>query len=125
MRHSVIAAIGALLGFDALAGGGAGVAEAYLFTGTCLKSPSLPCSAVQGQRYGDMTLPAGGYDSEAAMEAVLAHVLGPPVDVAPLAAGLTGDSGDFDFTPEKVAGSQRFDWSYRGGTQTAGRIANP
>ena len=48
------------------------------------------------------------------MEAVLAHVLGPPVDVAPLAASLTADSSEFDFRPNQLTGGESFGWSYRG-----------
>ncbi len=99
------------------AAGGA-VGQASQFTGTCLASPILPCSASAGQTYANLTLP-GGNDSEAAVEAVLAHVVGPPVDVAPLARDLTADAerGDFDLTLDQLTGGTGLNWSYRGPAQ--------
>lgn len=93
------------------------VAQASDFTGTCLESPNLACSATPGQTYNGVTLGVhtpGGNDSEAAVEAVLSHVIGPPADVAPAATGLTGDSGDFDVTPNRVTDGTSFAWTYRG-----------
>lgn len=105
-----------------LAAAGGPAAQASEFTGTCLASPSLPCSAAAGQTYTNLTLgidTPGGNDSEAAVEAVLAHVLGPPVDVTPLATDLTAGThlGDFNLTPDLPAGGLGLDWSYRGPAQ--------
>jgi hypothetical protein len=105
-----------------LAAAGSPGAQASEFTGTCLASPSLPCSAAAGQTYANLTLGTdtpGGNDSEAAVEAVLAHVLGPPVDVTPLATDLTTGThlGDFNLTPNLPTGGLGLDWSYRGPAQ--------
>ena len=105
-----------------LVAGTAAAAQASEFTGTCLASPTLPCSAAAGQTYTNLTMgkdTAGGSDSEAAVEAVLAHVVGPPVDVAPLATDLTAhtDLGDFDLTLDQLTSGTGLDWSYRGPAQ--------
>jgi hypothetical protein len=63
---------------------------------------------------------ASGNDSEAAVEALLSQELGPGVDVAPLATGVTGDDGTFDFAPDDITRAQDFSWSYRG---TASNLA--
>jgi hypothetical protein len=85
--------------------------------GSCLDTPSVPCSASAGQTYGALTLGADGNDDESSVEAVLSQVVGPGADVAALARGVTSDSGDLDFTPDTVTGGQRFDWSYHGPAQ--------
>ena len=101
---------------------GSAVGQTSEFIGTCLGSPTLPCSATAGQTYANLTLgkdTPGGNDSEAAVEAVLAHVVGPPVDVAPLARDLTadGERGDFDLTLDQLTGGTGLNWSYRGPAQ--------
>lgn len=85
--------------------------------GTCVGTTSVPCSASAGQTYGSVTLGADGNDDERSVEAVLGQVVGPGADVTALARGLTGDSGDLDFTPDAVTRGQRFDWSYHGPAQ--------
>lgn len=55
--------------------------------GTCVASPSLPCSASGGQTYGTVLLNASDNDDEASVEAVLGQVVGSAADVTALARG--------------------------------------
>lgn len=56
---------------------------------------------------------ASGNDSEAAVEAALALVLGTPTDIMEVDK-LDGDGGDFDFDPDDITGDFSFDWWYSG-----------
>jgi hypothetical protein len=104
-----------LLAAAASLGSPAGAAEGL--EGSCLASRSLPCSAMDGQTYGGVTLgtdtPAGN-DAEPAVEAVLRYVVDPAVDVVQLGWELTWDSPDIDLTPDPVTQSQAFDWVFHG-----------
>ena len=97
--------------------GGVARGSGATVVGSCLGTPSVPCSASAGQTYGAVTLGADGNDDESSVEAVLSQVVGPGADVTALVRGVTTDSGDLDLTPDTVTGGQRFDWSYHGPAQ--------
>jgi len=56
---------------------------------------------------------ASGNDSEAAVEAALALVLGTPTDIMEVDK-LEGDGWDFDFDPDDFTGDFSFEWWYSG-----------
>jgi len=87
-----------------------------VFSGSCAaRGAVLPCSVSTAQTYAGVNVNAAG--SEAAVQAVLTKVLGPPVTVRPLTGMLTTSTGDVTVTPAELGGAHRFWWSYTGPAQ--------
>jgi hypothetical protein len=118
-RWIVLAAAATLVGSLVVgASGGSGPAGPPT-AGSCLDVAVLPCAVLAGQTYRgtpvDTAAVAGA--GERAVTTVLAHVLGRQtneIKIEPATGSLTGDSGEFSFTPADLTGAERFSWSYTG-----------